>query len=135
VTAVAPRRLDRRAVAVGAAATLVVAALPIAAVRLAVGDEATGAERNLWVVAVLALFAGFAVGGHLASKRQPRAPYVHAAAGAATAFAVFAVFTLGRRLLSEEGPSPALLITMVLLLQITMSVAMVSAYLTSRRSR
>jgi hypothetical protein len=112
-----------------------VAGIPIVAVRLAVGDEATGAEKNLWVVAVLALFAGFAVGGHLASKRQPRAPYVHAAGAAATAFAAFTVFTLVRRLLSQDGPSAALLITMVLLLQITMSVAMVSAYVTARKSR
>ncbi len=128
------RRLDRRAVAVGAGTTLVVTALPIAAVRLAVGGEVTGAERNLWVVAVLALFAGFAIGGYVTARGRPDAPYLHAAAAAAVAFAVFMVFTVGRRLLTDDGPSAALFITLALLLQITMSVAMVSAYLTSRNS-
>ena len=127
------RRLDRQTVAVGAATTLVVAALPIAAVRLAVGDEVTGAEKNLWVLAVLALFAGFATGGYVAARGRPEAPYLHAAGAAALAFAAFTVFTVGRRLLSDDGPSAALFITLALLLQITLSVAMVSAYLASRR--
>lgn len=128
-------RLDRRAVAVGAGTTLVAAALPIAAVRLAAGEEVTGGERNLRVVAVLALFAAFAVGGYLAARIRPDAPYLHAATAAAVAGAVFTVFTVGRRLLGDEGPSAALLVTLALLLQMAMSVAILSAHVASRTSR
>lgn len=127
--------LDRRAVAVGAAVTLGVAAVPIAVVRAVVGRDAEGFERNLWVVPVVALFAAFAVGGHTAAKSRPAAPYRHAAASAVLAFAVFLAFTLARRLLGSDGLSFPLMITLAMLFQVTVSVALGGGYVAWRQSR
>ena len=121
--------------AAGAAVTLVVAGIPIVAVRILVGSQAEGAERNLWVVPVLALFAAFAVGGHRAARGQPAAPYVHAAASATLAFAAFFCFTVARRLVTGEGLTTALLVTMGLLLQISVCFALGGGYVAWRRSR
>ena len=127
--------LDWRAVTAGAAVTLVITAGPIAGLRLVVGDEAQGVERNLWVVAVIALFAAFAVGGQVAARRRPEAPLLHAATGAAVAFTVFTAYTLARRLLRGDGVSAPLLITLFFLFQINVSVAVLSGHVASRRSR
>ncbi len=128
-------RLDWRAVTAGAAVTLVITAGPIAALQLVVGDEAQGVERNLWVVAVIVLFAAFAVGGHVAARRRPEAPLLHAAAAAAVAFTVFTAYTLTRRLLQGEGVSVPLLVTLFFLFQINVSVALLSGHVAFRRSR
>ena len=108
--------------------------MPIAAVRILVGDDAEGAERNLWVVPVLALFAAFAVGGHRAARTEPRAPYVHAAASATAAFAVFFCFTVARRLVTGQGLTTALLVTLALLFQICACFAVAGGYVAWRRS-
>ncbi len=121
--------------AAGAAVTLVVAGIPIGALRILVGAEAEGAERNLWVVPVLALFAAFAIGGHRAARAQPTAPYVHAAASATAAFAAFFCFTVVRRLVTGEGLTTALLVTMGLLFQISVCLAVAGGYVAWRRSR
>ncbi|MDP8975996.1 MAG: hypothetical protein M3N28_06475 [Actinomycetota bacterium] len=127
--------LDRRAVGVGAVATLGIAAVPIAVVRVVVGSQTEGFERNLWVVPVLALFVAFTVGGHTAAKARPAAPYRHAAASALTAFAAFVAFTLARRLLGGEGLSFPLVVTLAMLFQVTVSLALVGGYVAWRRSR
>lgn len=101
------------------------------------GGEGGGGEgSSLWVVAVVALFTGFALAGNFAARRRPEAPLLHAAAAAATAFTGLALATLVRRLASGEGISAPLVLTLGLLLQITVSLAMVGAYLGMRhRSR
>ena len=127
--------LDRRAVGTGAAVTLGVAAVPIAVVRAAVGSEAEGIERHLWVVPVVALFVAFTVGGHTAAKDRPTAPYRHAAASAVVAFAAFLAFTIARRLLWGEGLSFPLVVTLAMLFQITVSLSLVGGYVAWRQSR
>lgn len=98
------------------------------------GGEADGS--GLWVVAVVALFAAFALAGNFAARRRPEAPLLHAAAAAGTAFAGLALATIVRRLAGGEGISAPLVLTLGLLLQITVSLAMVGAYLGMRhRSR
>ena len=126
--------LDRRAVGAGAVATTVMTAVPIAALRVAVGSEGRGAERNLWVVAVVALFLGFAVGGFGAAKRRPDAPYRHAAASGAVAYAALFAFTLARRLLAGQGVSFPLLATLAVFLQVTVSFALLGGYVAWRQA-
>lgn len=128
-------RLDRRAVAVGAAVTLGMAAIPIALVRVVVGGETEGFERNLWVVPVVVLFVAFGVGGHTAAKSRPTAPYRHAAASAVIAFAAFLAFTLARRILGGEGLSFPLVVTLTMMFQVTVSLALVGGYVAWRQSR
>ena len=127
--------LDVRAAARAAAITVAVAAVPIAAVRLVVGDEAEGGERNLWVVPVVALFVAFAVGGHLAARAGPSAPYRHAATSAGMAFAVFVVFTLARRLAAGDGLTVPLVVTLAVLGQVSVSFALLGGYVAWRRRR
>ncbi len=127
--------IDRRAVGLGAALTLSIAAVPIAVVRVVVGSQAEGFERSLWVVPVVALFVAFAVGGHTAAKARPTAPYRHAASSAVVAFAAFVAFTLARRLLGGEGLSFPLVVTLAMLFQVTVSLALLGGYVAWRRSR
>lgn len=127
--------LDRRAVAVGAAVCLLVAGVPIALLRLAVGSEVEGGERNVWVVAVMALFAGFALGGHVAARRGGAAPYRHAAASSALAFAVFVAFTVARRLVAGDGLSVPVVTTLAVMGQISVSLALLGAYVAGRTGR
>jgi len=122
-------------VAVGAAVTLAIAAIPIAVVSAVVGSDAEGFERNLWVVPVVALFVAFAVGGHTAARSRPLAPYRHAAASAALAFAVFLAFTLARRLLGGDGLSFPMVVTLAMLFQVTVSLALGGGYVAWRQSR
>jgi hypothetical protein len=125
--------LDRRAIAKGAAAALVLAVMPGVVLRLLVGDELTGAERNAWVLAVLAFLAGFGLAGYLAARSRPEAPYRHAAAAAALAFALFLAFTLARRAISGDGLTVVLVVNLVVLFQIAVSTALVAALVASRR--
>ena len=127
--------LDVRAAGMGAAVTLGIAAFPIAVVRLVVGSQSERGERNLWGVPVLALFVAFAVGGYRAARSRPAAPYRQAAASAVIAFAGFLAFTLARRLLSGEGLSFPLVVTLAVLFQITVSLALLGGYVAWRRSR
>ncbi|MDP9404420.1 MAG: hypothetical protein M3P85_14105 [Actinomycetota bacterium] len=123
-----PGRLDWPIV--GRAALLAIAVtVPVTVVsRILGGDEANG-EGSSWVVGVVALFAGFALAGNFASRRRPDAPLVHAAASAGVAFGLLTAATIVRRLASGEGISAPLVITLGLLLQITVSLAMLGAYL------
>ena len=129
------RGLDLRAAGVGAAITLAVAAVPIAVVRVVVGSQAEGGERNLWVIPVVALFVAFAIGGHTAAKSRPTAPYRHAATSAFIAFGTFLAFTLARRLLGGEGLSFPLVITLTVLFQVSVSLSLLGGYVAWRQSR
>lgn len=125
---------------VGRAALVAVGiTVPVALVaRIFSGDggEGDGDGSSLWVVAVLALFTGFALAGNFAARRRPDAPLLHAAAAAGAAFTALALATVVRRLAGGEGISAPLVLTLGLLLQITVSLAMLGAYLGMRhRSR
>ena len=126
-------RLDRQVV--GRAALVAVAiTVPVTlAVRLVRGDGNDDDGSGLWVVAVVALFAGFALAGNYAAKRRPDAPLLHAAAAAGLAFVALAAATVARRLATGEGVSSPLVITLGLLLQICVSLAMLGAYVGIRR--
>ncbi|HVE47023.1 MAG TPA: hypothetical protein VNA57_09800 [Acidimicrobiales bacterium] len=102
------------------------------AVRIFRGEGGDGEGSSLWVVAVVALFAGFGLAGNFAARRRPEAPLLHAATAAGAAFATLAVATVLRRLASGEGVTAPLVLTLGLLLQIAVSLAMLGAYLGMR---
>jgi predicted permease len=126
--------LDWGAVVSGALLTLAVALPPTLLVRVLKGDDLEGSESNLWVVAVLAIFAGFALGGHLAGRRNPRLGLAHAAAAGAVAFAGAAVYSIVRHLVTGDGVSAKLLVSLALLGTITVSIALLGGYVAVRRS-
>ena len=128
-------RLDWRTVGRGALVAIAVTVPPAWVVRALKSDDLEGQESYLWVVPVLALFAGFAVAGHLAARRRPDAPLVHSAAAAVAAFTLLAAVTVVRRVAAGDGVSAPLLLTMALLLQITVSLAVLGGYAASRRPR
>ena len=127
------RRPDWRAVGMGAAAAVVIILPPTLVARALKGDDLEGQESYLWVVAVVAVFAGFAVGGHLAAVRRPDAPLLHSALSAVAAFAVLAALTVVRRLANGDGLSVPLVTTLALMLQIAVSLAVLGGYVAMRR--
>lgn len=122
-----------RAVGAGALLILAVATPPLVLARLARGEGPV--RSNLWVMASLGLLVGFAVGGRKAALLRPDMPAVHSAAAAIIAFAAFASYAVGRRLVTGEGVSLAVTITLLVLLQVTVSAASVTGYLAARRRR
>lgn len=124
--------LDWRVVAGGALLAIAVTVPVAVAAAILGGDDADGEGSSLWPVAVVALFAGFALAGNFAARRRPEAPLVHAAAAAGVAFGLLTVATVVRRLATGEGISAPLVITLGLLLQITVSLAMLAAYIGMR---
>jgi hypothetical protein len=102
-------------------------------VRALKSDDLEGQESYLWVVPVLALLAGFTVAGHLAARRRPDAPLTHSAAAAVAAFALLATVTVIRRVVIGAGLSGPLLLTLALLFQITVSLAVLGGYAATRR--
>ena len=127
------RRIDWRAVADGAVVAVMVTLPPTIAVRLLKDGDLEGQESYLWVVPVVALLLGFALGGHRAARRRPDAPLLHAATAAAAAFGALAVVAVLRRVLSGDGLTVPLLVTLLLLMQITVSLAVVGGYVAVRR--
>lgn len=129
------RRLDGRTVVTAAALAIAVTVPPTWLVRLWKGDDLDGQESTLWVVPVLALFVAFVLAGHLAARRRPEAPLAHSAAAAVAAFTVLSAVTVVRKLVIGDGLSGPLLITLLLLLQITVSLAVLGGYVATRRDR
>lgn len=126
-------RTDWRAVADGAVVAVMVTLPPTIVVRFLKDGDLEGQESYLWVVPVVALLAGFALGGHRAARRQPEAPLRHAAAAAGAAFAALAAVAVTRRLVAGDGLSTPLVVTLLLLLQITVSLAVIGGYVAMRR--
>ena len=127
------RRVDWRAAADGAWLAVAITLPPTILVRLFKDGDLDGQESYLWVVPVVALLVGFAVGGHRAARRRPDAPLLHAAASAALAFAALAVVAVVRRLVAGDGLTVPLVVTLLLLLQITVSLAVIGGYVAMRR--
>ncbi|MGH9155238.1 MAG: hypothetical protein ACRD1K_05185 [Acidimicrobiales bacterium] len=129
------RWVDWRAALDGAALAVLVTLPPTVAVQLFKGDDLEGQESNLWVVPVVAMLVGFFLGGRRAALRRPEAPLVHGAAAAAVAMAALAALTVVRRLVGGDGIGTPLVITMILLTQVTVSVGVLGGYATTRRRR
>jgi peptidoglycan/LPS O-acetylase OafA/YrhL len=130
---VAVRRVDWKAAADGAWLAVAITLPPTIVVRLFKDGDLEGQESYLWVVPVLALLVGFAVGGHRAATRRPDAPLLHAAASAACAFAALAALAVVRRFVDGDGLTVPLVVTLMLLLQITVSLAVIGGYVAMRR--
>ncbi|HEV7886612.1 MAG TPA: hypothetical protein VGO92_03570 [Acidimicrobiales bacterium] len=126
--------LDWRAAASGAVLTLAVALPPALLVRILKSDDLEGRESNLWIVTVLAIFAGFALGGHLAARRRPRAALQHAAAASGLAFLGLAVYSVVRHAVAGDGVTPELVVQLLLVGTITVSIGILGGYVATRRS-
>jgi predicted permease len=126
-------RVDWRTAGAGALLALAVALPPALVVRILKGNDASGRESNLWVVTVLAIFAGFALGGNLAARRRPRMALEHAAAASALAFAGLAAYSVVRHLATGDGVGVKLLVQLVLLGTITVSIGVLGGYAATRR--
>ena len=81
------RRVLRRSVLV----TLVLAVPPVVVVRILKGGDLPGRESNLWLVAVAAVLAAYAIGGAVASRGTGDLHLTHSAGSATYSFFVMAV--------------------------------------------
>ena len=111
--------------AVGAGVAAMV--LPVVAAVLAVRAAPTDETSNLNLVVILTLFIGFAVGGVVAYRLAGARPFAHAAAAAGLAWVAITATVVSR------GVTLARVITLVLLIQVTVGLAVFSAWLSSRR--
>jgi hypothetical protein len=127
-------RVDWRVAAEGAAITLAVAVPPVWVVMALKSRDTPGQESNLWLIAPVALLAGFALGGYAMGKRVASTPLLHAAVAGGVAFAVLLVVSLARRLLSGEGISVVHVVRLLLLAQICVSAALLGGYVAVRRA-
>ena len=125
-------RIDWRAVADGAVITVSLTLFPTIAVRLFKDGDLDGQESNLWMIPLLALLVGSAWGGHRAAKRRLDAPLTHAALAAASAATVMAAVRIGRAVVTGDGFTGALVVTFVLLVQISVSLAIIGGFIAVR---
>ena len=126
--------LSKRVVGEGALLALAVTLPPVILVRILHGDDLDGQESNLWIVSVLAIFAGFALGGHRAARRRPREGLAHAAGAAGVAFAALALYALLRRVVTGDEVTVSLIIRLMLVGTITTSIGMLGGYVALRRT-
>ena len=127
-------RIDLRAVGEAALLTLAVAVPPVVIVDILKSDDPPGQESNLWLLAPVALLAGFALGGYLAGKWRPRTPMMHAAAAGGLAFAVLFVVGVVRRVAGDDGVSLSYIVRLLLLAQICVSASLLGGYVAGRRN-
>lgn len=126
-------KVDWRVASQGALLTLAIALPPAILVRILKSDDLEGSESYLWVVTMLAIFIGFALGGHLAARRRPRTALSHAAAASGLAFAGLAAYAVLRRVVTGDGLSLGLLVQLVLIGTITVSIGVLGGYVATRR--
>jgi hypothetical protein len=126
------RRVDWRAASDGAVLAVIVVLPPTIVVRLLKDGDLEGSESGLWVVPMLAVLVGFGLAGHKAARRRPDAPLLHAAAAAGLAFAALAAVALVRAAVGGDFTVP-LVVTLLLLGQIVVSLAIVGGYVAMRR--
>lgn len=118
-------RLDWHAVMGGAAVIVAAVVGAVLAVRAASTDE----NSNLNLLVILCLLVVFPVGGVLAFRLAGRRPVAHSAAAAALAWLAIGVTVVSR------GFTLARVITLVLLMQVTIGLALLAAWISDRRRR
>lgn len=118
-------RLDWRAVVGGAAVIVIAVVGAVLAVRAASTEETS----NLNLLVILCLLVAFPIGGVVAYRLAGRRPLAHAAAGAALAWLAIGVTVVSR------GFTLARVITLVLLVQVTVGLALLGAWVSYRKRR
>ena len=127
------RQFDWRAAGAGALLTLAVLEPPVQIISALKIDDGSGAESYWWVVGAVAVLVSFALGGWLAGRRRPTAPFVHGAAAAALAFAVH-VLVVRTVVKVASGDGIGLNIANTLLVaQIAISLGVLGAWVATRR--
>jgi hypothetical protein len=125
-------RLDLRAIALGAALAVAVAAAAIVAVQLI--DAAVGLDRdsNLLLLFYAVLLGGFVAGGRLAASRRPDAPLAHGALAAVVAYVVLiGVISVVRLAGGRAAPDPVAVVFNGLM---SASVGILGGFLAARRT-
>lgn len=98
--------LNALAIRRGAIVCLVIAA-PAAVISRLLADDDGGTDQSNWVfVALLAIVVAYLVGGALAGRRAPGAPFVNGAAATFSAFLIVQVIGGVVRLAQGDGLSP-----------------------------
>jgi hypothetical protein len=120
--------IDRRTAGLGALVILAVLEPPVQIVQ-AVN---AGDESYWWVIGALAVLSSFAIGGAFVARRQPRTPFLHAAAAAVLAFAAHLILRTIVRAVSGDSLSLAPVNTL-LVTQIAISLSLLGAYVAGRR--
>ncbi|MBW3537586.1 MAG: hypothetical protein KY395_07445 [Actinobacteria bacterium] len=115
--------LNLKAVGAGAAAMV----FPVVAAVLAVRAAPTDETSNLNLVVILTLFVGFAAGGVVAYRVAGLRPLAHSAVAAGVAWVAIAATVVSR------GVTLARVITLALLVQVTVGLAVLFAWLSHRR--
>ena len=115
--------LSWRAIVIAAAVIVVTVVGAVLAVRAGTANESS----NLNLVVILVLFVVFPVGGAVAYRVAGRRPLAHAAAAAGLAWVAIALSVVSR------GFTLARLITLVLLVQVTVGLALLGSWVSYRR--
>ena len=114
-----------RAVFAGAAVIVAVVVGAVLGVRAASTDE----NSNLNLLVILCLLVVFPTGGIVAYRLAGRRPLAHSAAAAAVAWLAIGATVVSR------GFTLARVITLVLLMQVTIGLALLGAWVSHRRRR
>lgn len=114
-----------RAVLAGAGVMVVAVIGAVLAVRAA----STEAGSNLNLLVILCLLIVFPIGGVIAYRLAGRRPLAHAAAAAGVAWVAIAASVVSR------GFTLARVVTLVLLMQVTIGLALLGGWVSYRRRR
>jgi putative membrane protein (TIGR04086 family) len=129
------RDLDLRTVVVSAALILAILLPPVQIVRALKSNDAPYEESFLWVVPVVFILIGFPVGGWFAGRRRPRSALLHGAAAAFLAYLLTVGVAIIRLIVSGDGLKGSTLVSMLLYLQIAVSLGTLGGYLAGRGLR
>ena len=126
------RHLDWRAAGLGAAVTLGILQPPVQIINALKTNDRPGEESFLWIVAALAFFVAFPIGGFYAARRRPRTPFLHGAVAAAIALVATLVIRTIVDMITGDDSSFSI-ITTLLLAQIAISLGVLGAYASTVR--
>ena len=117
--------LEWRAVVAGAAVMVVAVVGAVLAVRAAGTEE----NSNLNLLVILCLLVVFPIGGVIATRLAGTRPLAHGAAAAVVAWLLIGLTVVSR------GFTLARVVTLVLLMQVTIGLALLGAWVSDRRRR
>jgi predicted permease len=83
--------IDRSVLRQSVLVTLVLSIPPLVIVRIVKGDDMSGRESNLWLLAALCVLVAYLIGGAVASVRSREFQLTNAAAAAVYAFVIMAL--------------------------------------------